>query len=282
MATQQKIQTEAELAYQTLQSNRLVLETITHAAAELYHSVLCDRGMGAPARRWFASRGITGATWCEWELGAAPATGGWLLSQLSKVFAEVAIRESKLLIFKDKGGDVYDRFRRRIIMPVRDAWGSTTSLTGRALDDETYPKYAGMPNTICFNKQTALFGLDHAFTYIVDAGYALMVEGQLDALMLHQNGIRNVVALMGAALAADHIHQLSRWCTRVVFLADADAGGLKALQRADNLRHDHNRELDVELVLVRIPADEGDPCDYVRKHGADEFRKNLKLWEAVA
>lgn len=275
-----KRQSEATIAYETLQANRVALEMMTHTAAELYHKALYDRELGAQARRWFGKRKITDATWCEWGLGAAPAERGWLLSQLSKVFTSVALRHSGLLIFDADSGDTYDRFRRRVVLPVRDAWGSVLSLTGRALDEETYPKYAGTPNTIIFNKQSALFGLDHAFVSIVETGKALVVEGQLDALMLHQHGITNSVALMGTTLAAEHIHQLSRWCGRIVFLADADEGGLKALQRADDLRR--GRELGVELKLVRIPAEEGDPDSYIRKHGADEFRKSLERWEAIS
>lgn len=275
------IRSEATIASETLQANRVALEVMTRAAATLYHNALWDREQGLQARRWFAERQVSYDMQCEWGLGAAPAERGWLTSQLSKVFMSVALRHSGLLIFDNESGDVYDRFRRRVILPVRDVWGATLSLTGRAFSEETYPKYVGTPNTIIFSKHQALFGLDKAVSSIIDEGKALVVEGQLDALMLHQHGIKHTVALMGTSLVAGHISQLSRWCSRVVFLADADEGGLKAIQRADDLRRSQEWTPSVELKLVRIPVGEGDPDAYIRKHGVDDFRKNLVLWEAM-
>lgn len=279
-----KVRTDAELASQTLEANRIVLATVTGTAAKLYHDALHDRELGGTTRRWYKKRGIHGGTRCEWELGAAPAAKGWLLKKLREIFTEVALRHSGLFIFDEEKGEEYDRFRRRAMLPVCDVWGAVVSLTGRATNEETYPKYAGTPNTIIFNKQSALFGLDQALPGIIAEGKALVVEGQLDALMLHQHGITNAVALMGGALVEHHLHKLGRWCERVTFLADGDEGGLNVLQKADSMKRKTAMRdaLDVELKLVRVPADEGDPDSYIRKHGADEFRKALELWEAVA
>jgi len=278
MAKKKVRRTEPTIVYETLKANRVALEALTSAAARLYHNVLHSRVLGQQARRWFEHRGITRATQCEWELGGAPAARGWLTGKLSEVFTTVALRHSGLIIFDEDTGDTYDRFRRRVIMPVRDAWGSTLSLTGRATDEVTYPKYAGTPNTIIFEKQNALYGIDKALPSIIERGEALVVEGQLDVLTLHQEGITNAVALMGTALVKDHLHQLGRWCGRVTFLADADEGGFKALQRAASWTR--GKELDVELKLVRMP--EGDPDSFVRNYGAEEFRRKLDLWGSVA
>ncbi|HEV2038023.1 MAG TPA: toprim domain-containing protein, partial [Candidatus Eremiobacteraceae bacterium] len=131
----------------------------------------------------------------------------------------------------DKGGGYYDRFRERLIFPIRDMKGQTIGFGGRALGNGQQPKYLNSPQTALFDKSSILYGIDMAREAIRSAGVAVIVEGYVDALMAHQKGFKNVVASMGTALTETQLKTLQRLAKKFILALDADAAGLEAMRR---------------------------------------------------
>src|SRR5207302_3024874 len=140
-----------------------------------------------------------------------------------------------------------DRFRNRVMFPIRDARGQAVGFGGRILPGDPYaarlPKYYNSSETPLFSKSENLYGIDQARQAAAKAGYLAVVEGYTDVLMAQQMGVAQVVATMGTALNAKHIQQLRRFAPRVVLVFDADAGGEAALDRALELFVSHDLDL---------------------------------------
>ena len=180
-----------------------------------------------------------------------------------------------LIAKRDRGG-WYDRFRDRVLFPIRDPLGRTVAFGGRILPNSPLasrgPKYYNSPDTPLFSKSEYLFGLDLARTAAGAEGYLAVVEGYTDVLMAHQCGINQVVATMGTALTARHIHNMRRvGVQRVVLVFDADSGGDTGVDRALEIFVGH----EVDLGIATLP--EGlDPCDLLSQDGGpDAFRAAL-------
>jgi DNA primase len=171
---------------------------------------------------------------------------------------------------RNNGGGLYDRFRNRVIIPIADERGRVVGFGGRVLDDST-PKYLNTPETILFNKRKLLFGLDRSHRAIQQAGYAIVVEGYMDAISVFGAGVRNVVASLGTAFTAEHCQKLLRYAPDIYFCYDSDEAGQKATIRALSIVRDTGA-----VVRVIVVPDGKDPDEYIRKHGADAFRALVK------
>jgi DNA primase len=205
------------------------LEALTEAAAAFFRDQLCAPG-GAAARAYLAERGIERRTIEDFGIGYAPA--GWesVLRYLRGLgYAPAEVVTAGLVIERD--GRFYDRFRNRLVFPIRNREGKTIAFGARALAPDDQPKYLNSPDTPLFRKGSTLFALDRAARAIQQADQAIVVEGYFDAISAHQAGERNVVAQLGTALTDRQVRQLIRLTKRIVLALDADVAGREATLR---------------------------------------------------
>jgi len=229
------------------------------------------------------SRGLKAATIEAFELGFAPDRWDGLLQHLQQVEGlSPTLLEAAGLVVPRKGGDgFYDRFRGRLMVPIKDRQGRVIGFGGRSLDGSE-PKYLNSPETELFEKGKHLFGLDRAADAIRREDRAVVVEGYFDVIALHAAGITNAVAALGTALSSQQITQLCRCCEskRIILNFDADGAGVRAAQRAIGEAEQLALQGQLELRVLQLPAGK-DPDDYLKQHGAGDYRGLLDqapLW----
>ena len=264
------------------QQQAMALSEVMSAAADWYRQQL---KVTPRAVEYLKGRGLTGEIAKRYALGYAP--DGW--QGLEAVFGvytndEVAktLLEGGLLIQSEPSSDAqtanlttrrYDRFRDRIMFPIRNPKGQTIGFGGRILD-QGEPKYLNSPETPLFSKGNTLYGLFEARQAIRSQEYVLVCEGYMDVVALAQLGFPNAVATLGTACTANHVRMLLRQTDRIVFSFDGDAAGQRAAQRALEaclpLMSD-----DKEIRFLFLPT-EHDPDSYVRAYGASAFEKVIK------
>ncbi|TYZ30792.1 DNA primase [Selenomonas caprae] len=247
------------------------LRKVNEMARDFFHNCLTMTHYGEAGKAYFAGRDISPETIEEFKLGFAP--NAW--DKLSTAFTKRGVKQEFLLACglsaeRNNGGGLYDRFRNRVIIPIADERGRVVGFGGRVLDDST-PKYLNTPETILFNKRKLLFGLDRSHRAIQQAGYAIVVEGYMDAISVFGAGVRNVVASLGTAFTAEHCQKLLRYAPDIYFCYDSDEAGQKATIRALSIVRDTGA-----VVRVIVVPDGKDPDEYIRKHGADAFRALVK------
>lgn len=257
------------------QTRARLLNAVTWAEDQ-YRACLMDDPAAEPARHYLGSRKLAGAIVRQFGLGFAPVNGDWLVRRADADGIDAGVLvEVGLIAARDENRGFYDRFRDRVMFPIRDARGHTVGFGGRVLPASPLaaraPKYYNSADTPLFNKSDLLYGLDLARHAGSAAGALAVVEGYTDVMMAHQCGVANVVATMGTALNARHVAQLRRYAPKVVLVFDADAGGMTGVDRALELFIGQ----DVELAIATLP-DGLDPCDLLtRAGGPDVFRKVL-------
>lgn len=251
-----------------------LLDATKWAEAE-YQECLLESELGERARLYVAGRKLAGPTVRQFGLGFAPAAGDWLVRAANAARLDMSLlKEVGLVADRKEGSGFYDRFRDRVMFPIRDARGQTVGFGGRILPDSPFadrgPKYYNSSETPLFLKKELLYGLDAARHAGATEGYLAVVEGYTDVMMAHQHGVAHVVATMGTALNEAHVRQLRRFVPKVVLVFDADAGGVTGVDRALEIFVG----CDVELAIATLP--EGlDPCDLLAAQGADAFRRVL-------
>ena len=264
------------------QQQTMALSEVMSAAADWYRQQL----KAAPrAVEYLKGRGLTGEIAKRYALGYAP--DGW--QGLEAVFGSYAndevaktLLEGGLLIQSESSAENqaanqttrrYDRFRDRIMFPIRNPKGQTIGFGGRILD-QGEPKYLNSPETPLFSKGNTLYGLFEARQAIRSQEYVLVCEGYMDVVALAQLGFPNAVATLGTACTANHVRMLLRQTDRIVFSFDGDSAGQRAAQRALEaclpLMSD-----DKEIRFLFLPT-EHDPDSYVRAYGAPAFEKVIK------
>ena len=249
---------------------RRVYEVNT-VATKFFRKCLEDPQQGKKARDYLDKRGVTEEIRKEFEIGFAPK--GWdnLRDHLGKQGFEGRTGiEAGLLVDRD-GKSVYDRFRQRIIFPIRTAGGEVVAFGGRTLDPKEPAKYINSPESPVYTKGDVLFGLDRSRQSIRDHGFVVLVEGYLDLIGLAAGGFRNVVASLGTALTAAQAKLLRRTTERVVINYDADEAGRKAAHRALEIL----LGMDFQ-VSVFVLEDGMDPDDFVREKGAEAYLEALR------
>jgi DNA primase len=257
---------------------RALMLEVVRWAAEQFHRCLLDSPLAEAARKYLGERRLAGETVRRFGLGFAPAGGDWLLTRA--VQAGLAVDELEkvgLVARRTEGEGYYDRFRDRVMFPIRDARGQTVGFGGRILPGSPAaqrqpppPKYYNSADTPLFCKSECLYGLDQARQAAQTEGYLAVVEGYTDVLMAHQMGVSQVVATMGTALNARHVSQLRRFAPRVVLVFDADAGGATGVDRALEIFVSE----EVDLAIATLP--EGlDPFDLLIQQGPEPFRQAL-------
>ncbi|MCS6845452.1 MAG: DNA primase [Caldilineales bacterium] len=224
-------------AAQSQQSQYLErLREIVQAAALYYHSLLRQSPQGEVARAYLARRGLDDATVEAFQLGYAPEGWDHLLTYLrGKGYSVEDLLAAGLIVAKEHEAEgrtsYYDRFRHRVMVPIRDLQGHVIGFGARALAPDQQPKYLNTPQTPLFDKSAVLFGLHAAKQAIRARGQAIIVEGYMDVLAAHQHGETNVVASMGTALTEQQLKQLKRFTNTFVLALDADAAGQAATRR---------------------------------------------------
>ncbi len=228
-------------------------------------------------------RGLSETTLESFELGYAPERWDGLLSHLQQVegFAPELLEAAGLVVPR-KGASAensrgfYDRFRHRVMVPIRDRQGRVIGFGGRSLDGAE-PKYLNSPETEVFEKGKHLFGLDRASAAIRKDDQAVVVEGYFDVIALHAAGITNAVASLGTALSSQQITQLCRCCDsrRLVLNFDTDGAGVRAAQRAIGEVEQLALQGQLELRVLQLPAGK-DPDEFLKQHGAGEYRALLE------
>ena len=252
----------------------IMLESIRWAQQQ-YHNYLLGSPQSEEARRYIYQRKLTEETVSKYGLGFAPADGGWLVQQARAAKLDFEVLEQVGLIARrQEGKGYYDRFRDRVMFPIRDPRGQPVGFGGRILPSSPFlqksPKYYNSAETQLFKKSELLYGLDMARHAAMDVGYLAIVEGYTDVLMAHQSGILPVVATMGTALNARHVQQLVRVVPQVILVFDADAGGTTGVDRALEIFVSHN----VQLKVATLPQGL-DPYDVILQEGADSFQSVL-------
>jgi DNA primase len=227
------------------------------AAASYYHNALLHSAEAAAARAYAEKRGLDAAAIEDYQIGYSPESWDALATHLhERQYVNDELVEAGLLVRGERGD--HDRFRARLIFPIRDARGRVVGFGGRALGD-AMPKYLNSPQTPIFDKSGLLYLLDRAGDPIRRAGLAVIVEGYLDAIAAHQHGYGNVVASLGTALNERHIGLLKRYARSVALALDADDAGVEAAARGEQLIREMGADERVEVVvdwgnLVRVQA----------------------------
>ncbi|MCP9799897.1 DNA primase [Synechococcus sp. RedBA-s] len=258
-------------------SRREVLQRALGLSAGWFRSQLrSPEGAGALAYLT-EERGLSEGTIDAFDLGYAPERWDGLLNHLGQVEnLAPELLEAAGLVVPRKGGDgFYDRFRHRVMVPIRDRQGRVIGFGGRSLDGGE-PKYLNSPETEVFEKGKHLFGLDRASNAIRKDDRAVVVEGYFDVIALHAAGITNAVASLGTALSSQQITQLCRCCDsrRLVLNFDTDGAGVRAAQRAIGEVEQLALQGQLELRVLHLPAGK-DPDEFLRQHGAGEYRALL-------
>ncbi len=255
------------------------LRAINSAAATYFHHLLQNSEEGAAARDYLAGRGLAEGAVRSFRLGYALDLWQGLLQYLrERSFDSGQILEAGLILERE-GGGYYDRFRGRLIIPIRDYDGNVVGFSGRVLDD-SQPKYMNSPQTPLFDKGSILFGVDQAKREIRLKDQVVIVEGYMDVMMAHQEGRKNVVASMGTALTSKQFRVLNRLSKRFILALDADAAGQQAIERGIEVawesldrhrlpvrsrgrRPESEYHLDAELRVLVVPEGK-DPDDIIR------------------
>jgi len=208
------------------------LRRLLDDAVIFYRSQILQTEAGRKALAYLVEkRGIREDTAEVWGLGYAPDSWDTALNYfIGKGYSQQDLIDAGLVTERE-GGGVYDRFRHRLMFPIRDSGGRMTGFGGRVLNPDDIPKFINSPQTILFDKSSVLYGLDQARKDIRREDQAVIVEGYLDVIVLHQEGFKNAVSPMGTALTEAQMRQLKRFTRRIVMALDPDAAGIKATLR---------------------------------------------------
>ncbi|HEX2010707.1 MAG TPA: DNA primase [Roseateles sp.] len=224
---------------------------------------------------YLKKRGLTGQIAARFALGYAPE--GWrALASAFPSYDDPLLAESGMVITQGEAGEEqkrYDRFRDRIMFPIRNVQGEHIGFGGRILD-KGEPKYLNSPETPVFHKGRELYGLYEGRQGLRQRGYALVVEGYMDVVALAQHGFANAVATLGTACTAEHVQKLFRFTESVVFSFDGDAAGRRAAGRALEAALPH--ATDTRTVKFLFLPTEHDPDSYVRELGAEAFERCIE------
>ncbi len=265
------------------------LRTLLEDAVTFYRHALTQSPAGKPALDYLFKRGLTASTVETFGLGYAPT--GWETAMdhfTSKDYTNEEMLQAGLIVEKDSGG-YRDKFHNRILFPIRDGMGKMCGFGGRILDPNDVPKFMNSPQTVLFDKGRLLYGLDQARKAIRQQEQAVIVEGYLDVIALHQCGFSNTISPMGTALTEDQLRLLKRFTRKIVLALDPDAAGEKATLRGLELARtamDHGEELvfDARGLLrheARLQADVRVTTLPPGRDPDEVALANPKDWEAI-
>ena len=256
------------------------IQRLNLLAAQYFHHILLENQAGQRALIQLESRGVTRASMTEFQLGFAPT--GQRKDNLVRFLRKHGVSDGELLeaglaIKPDGGGELWDRFRQRIMIPIHDEHGELVAFGGRVIDDTNQPKYLNTSQTALYDKGRTLFNLHRARKSIHEMKHAVLMEGYFDAITAWQANVTNVVTTSGTALSEHQVRLLKRETQELVLAFDRDDAGLNATQRAIELASKSG----IYIKVVRVPQGK-DPDDYLRANpeGWANLREHaLPEWE---
>lgn len=250
---------------------RRELSEANELAVRFYQSCLLRTNYGKAALAYLEGRGINRQIIEQFSIGYAIDNFTALTTSLGKRGCSEEVLIKAGLALPGKKGGAYDKFRGRIMIPIKDARGRVVGFGGRVIGSDMQPKYMNTGETELFNKRFLLFGLDIAVKNIKALQQAVVVEGYMDAISLHAAGITNAVASMGTAFAAEQAKLLKRLTDNIVFCYDSDDAGRRASVRAVSIA----REAGLQVQVAGVPNGK-DPDEFVRQYGKDAFLEVLQ------
>lgn len=254
--------------YQSRYRKQERLWALSKEAARFFVSQLYAP-VGTEGLRYAQSRGMSKGTLTRFGIGFAPDSWDSLCKAMrAKGYTDEELKDAGLVSLSQKNGNIYDRFRNRLMFPIIDVRGNVIGFGGRVMDNST-PKYLNSPETEIFNKRKNLFALNVAKK--TKLGYLILVEGYMDAIALHQYGFDCAVASLGTSLTEEHAVLLSRYTEQVVLIYDGDEAGQNATKRAIPMLE--KAGLQVKVLQMR---DAKDPDEFLKKFGADRFKLLLE------
>ncbi|MBE6934778.1 MAG: DNA primase [Ruminococcaceae bacterium] len=256
--------------YQSRYHKQERLWALHKEAARFFHSQLYAP-VGKAALDYALNRGMSKGILTAFGVGYAPDSWDSMIKALrGKGYTDEELKESGLVTVSQKNGNLFDRFRDRLMFPIIDVRGNVIAFGGRRLkNDDSIAKYLNSPETIIFNKRKNLFGLNLAKKS--KAGSLILVEGNVDVVALHQYGFDNAVASLGTSLTEEQATLMTRYADQIILIYDGDAAGQEATKRAIPILE--KAGLQVKVLQIR---DAKDPDEFLHKFGADKFKLLLE------
>lgn len=263
------------------------LQELTAAAATYFHQLLTTSPAATKTRQYLTQRELTAETITTFQLGYALDEWEALKDYfIERGYSAEELLAAGLIVERDNGQPGYDRFRHRLMIPIRDAQGRVIGFGARALSTDQVPKYLNSPQTALFDKSATLYGLDLARKHVRDSGQVVIVEGYMDAIQAHQRGARNVVAQMGTALTEAQLKLIAPLASQIVLALDSDTAGNTATLRGVSLAREllpkkhratstsrgiaYEAHIEQEIFIAALPAGK-DPDDVLRE--------GLEVWQ---
>ena len=256
--------------YQSRYRQQERLWALHKEAARFFHSQLYSP-VGRTALDYALGRGMSKSILTTFGVGYAPDSWDSLVKAMrAKGYTEEELKESGLVTVSQKNGNLFDRFRDRLMFPIIDVRGNVIGFGGRIIkNDPNAAKYLNSPETLIFNKRKNLFGLNLAKKTKTNA--LILVEGNIDVVALHQYGFDNAVASLGTSLTEEQAALMARYAEQIILIYDGDKAGQNATQRAIPILE--KAGLQVKVLQLK---DAKDPDEYLKKFGADKFRLLLE------
>ena len=256
--------------YQSRYRQQERLWALHKEAARFFHSQLYAP-VGRQALEYALGRGMSKSILTTFGIGYAPDSWDSMVKAMkAKGYTEEELKESGLVTISQKNGNIFDRFRDRLMFPIIDVRGNVIGFGGRIIkNDKDAAKYLNSPETLIFNKRKNLFGLNLAKKS--KQGYLILVEGNIDVVALHQYGFDNAIASLGTSLTEEQAALITRYADQVVLIYDGGKAGQNATQRAIPILE--KAGLQVKVLQIK---DAKDPDEYLKKFGADKFRLLLE------
>jgi DNA primase len=241
--------------------------------AQRWQNCLANEAAGQAARDYLATRGVSEEAIKLFRLGAAPDSWDDTVNWATSKGHDLATVEKAGLIIRREGAEgFYDRFRGRLMFPICDEQGRVIGFSGRVLEpDAKTAKYVNSPETPIFTKSKVFFGLDKSKRAILDAGFAIVCEGQLDLIACFMGGVQNIVAPQGTAFTEQHARIIKRYVDEVVLCFDSDDAGQNAAVRS----HDSLLSSGLAVRVAVVPAPH-DPDSFIKANGGEAFHKLIE------
>jgi len=243
---------------------------VNEVAAQFYHNLLVTSSQAEKVRAYVSDRGLNDKSLSDFQIGYSPNAWETLKQYLlERGFTEIELLNSGLIVQSDTG-KTHDRFRHRLMFPIHDQRGRVIGFGGRALDNETQPKYLNSPQTSVFDKSDTLYGMHLAAPAIRREDTAVIVEGYMDVIIPHQYGFLNVVASMGIAITDKQVNKIKRLTKNVILSLDPDEAGEEAMLRC--VEYENNLGVDIRVIIVP----NGKDPDEVIKENPENWRDLVK------
>ena len=249
------------------------LRKLNEAATRYFQSLLKNPEGGLSARNYLTSRHFDAETLERYRIGwAAPTWKGLLthVQQKSSVTQEQLLK-SGLIIQKEDSSTVYDRFRGRVIFPIKDLHSNIIGFGGRSINEEDQPKYLNSPETLLYQKSETLFGMDQAKQAIRKENQVILVEGYFDQMRAVQHGIEYAVATCGTALTAKQASMLRNHAETAILIFDSDSAGRSAAEKGFDILLEHG----MNVKIVVLPEGQ-DPDSFIQEQGAESFLEKVR------